>query len=113
MAKFYGEVGYHITSETSPGVWKESIVKRNYYGDIQRNYRRLENGDQTNDNLNVSNTISIVADAFAYSHFFAICYVEWMGTKWKVSGVEVSRPRLILTVGGVYNGPEDKSSGGV
>ena len=111
MARFYGEVGYGIP-ENVDGVVTDHIIKMNYYGDVRRNYRRAENGESINDNINVSNTISIMADAFAYAHFFAIRYVEWMGAKWKVTGVEINRPRLILTVGGVYNGPEDESSEG-
>lgn len=107
MAKFYGIVGFFETDETVPGVYSEKIVKRKYYGDVLRNYRRLENGDHLNDNLNISNTISIMADPYAYSHFFAIRFIEWMGAKWEVTGVEVLRPRINLTVGGVYNGPED------
>ena len=103
MAKYCGNVGYAETVETSPGVFKETITVRKYYGDVIRNTRRLESGDHVNDNVNVNNTISIVADAYANLHFFAIRYVEWMGSKWKVSSVEVQRPRLILTIGGIYN----------
>ena len=28
MAKYYGEIGFSETTETSPGVWTEDIVKR-------------------------------------------------------------------------------------
>ena len=107
MAKFYGVVGYGETVETAPGVWEEVITERNYYGDVIKNTRRWDKGDGLNDNLTVSNSISIVADAYAYEHFFAIRYVQWMGTLWKVTNVEVQRPRLIFTIGGVYNGPEN------
>lgn len=108
MAKFYGEVGYAETVETAPGVFEANhIVKHMYYGDVVRNTRRWERGESANDNLNVSNMISIVADAYAYNHFFAIRYVSWMGARWKVTDVEVQQPRLLLTIGGVYNGPED------
>lgn len=109
MAKFCGMIGYGVTEETSPGVCQEVVRERKYYGDVQRNYRRLENGEHLNDDLNVSNTISIMADAFAYEHCFAIRYLVWMGAKWKVTGVEIVRPRLNLTVGGVYNGPEPET----
>lgn len=112
MAKYYGMVGYGITEDKGNGVWAPAILERPYYGDVVRNTRRLEHLDHTtNDDINVSNIISIVADAYATSHFFAIKYVTWMGTKWKVSDVEVDpdRPRLNLTVGGVYNGPEPAS----
>ena len=106
MAKFYDVVGYGVTEEREDGVWAESIVERKYYGDVLRVARRYERGEQLNDNLNVNNQISIVADAYAYDHFFAIRYVRWMGALWKVTDVEVQRPRLILSIGGVYNGKE-------
>lgn len=108
MARYYGEIGYAETVETAPGVYDAScIVKRMYYGDVVRNTRRWDRGESANDDLNVSNTISIVADAYAMNHFFAIRYISWMGARWKVTGVEVQPPRLLLTIGGVYNGPED------
>lgn len=106
MAKFYGTVGYVETVETAPSVWDEQTIERQYYGDVVKNAKRYEKGEGLNDNLNVNNTISIVADAYAEQHFFAIRYVEWMGARWKVSSVDVQRPRLILSLGGVYNGPE-------
>lgn len=104
MAKFFGKIGYATTVETKPGVWVEKITERNYYGDIVRNTRRLQSADQLNDNINVANEISIVADPFAYQNFYSMRYVEFMGARWKISNVEVQHPRLILTVGGLYNG---------
>jgi len=106
MAKFYGIIGYSVTEETSPGVWTESITERNYYGDVIRNTRRWQPGEGLNDNLTINNIISIVADPFAYKHFHAIRYIKWMGASWKIDNIEVQRPRLILTIGGVYNGPQ-------
>ena len=106
MAKFHGAIGYSEgTVETEPGVWVEKIVERNYFGDLVRNTRKLQEGDQLNDDLSVGNSISIVADAYANYHFFAIRYVQWAGARWKVSDVEVQSPRLLLRLGGVYNGP--------
>lgn len=101
--KYYGNVGYANSVETSPGVWKDKIVTRPYYGDILRNTRRLQTGEYLNDDISVGNSISIIADAYAYENFFSIRFVEWMGVKWKVDTVEVQRPRLILSLGGVYN----------
>lgn len=108
MAKFYGKVGYvEPTLSDSPSVWTESDpVEYWYYGDVIKNARRLETGSDLNDDIAVSNSISILADAYAFEHFFAIRYVCWMGTKWKVTNVEVQSPRLILTLGGIYNGYE-------
>lgn len=104
MAKFYGKIGFAETVETTPGVWKEKIVDYSYFGDIIRNARRLQSSDQLNDDINISNEISIVADPYANQNFHSMRYVEFMGTKWKITNVEVRYPRLILTVGGVYNG---------
>lgn len=103
MAKFYGTIGYGETKETRPGVWEEIITERSYFGDVLQFGRRWESSGNLNDNLNVSNRISIVADPFAYEKFHAIRYISWMGSKWKVSAVEVDYPRLVLTIGGVYN----------
>ena len=109
MARFRGVVGYAVTGPIEEGsdVWVETITERVYKGDITRNTRKLENGESINDNINVNNMISIVADAYAYQHFAYIKYVTWMGARWKVTNVEVQRPRLILTIGGVYNAPEE------
>lgn len=103
MPKWYGKIGYGVTEETSPGVWTEEIVERQYYGDIIRNLRRLETSDQVNDNVSVSNEISIVSDPYAFENFHSIRWVEFMGSKWKVTSVEVQHPRLLLSLGGVYN----------
>lgn len=104
MGKFYGSIGYAETIETSPGVWVEQITERKYYGDVNRDSRRLQSANQLNDNINVSSEISIVADPYAYNHFHSMRYAEFMGAKWKISTVEPKPPRLILTLGGLYNG---------
>ena len=103
MAKYYGQVGYAVTTETSPGIWEESIIEKNYYGDLIRNNRRLSNGEGTNDNIEISNTISILADPFAKQNIYAMRYATFQGTKWKVASVDVDYPRLNLSLGGIYN----------
>lgn len=104
MVKFFGVIGYVETVETNPGVWEEQITERNHYGDVIRNTRRLQSSNQLNDNINISNEISIVSDPYANKNFHSMRYIEFMGTKWKISNVEVQYPRLILTLGGLYNG---------
>lgn len=104
MAKFYGMVGYAKAADGTDGIWTDTIVERPYMGDELRNTARIQSGDKVNDDIVSNNLISIVADAFAFEQFFAIKYVRWRGTNWKVTNVEVQRPRLILTIGGVYNG---------
>ena len=104
MAKFHGNVGYAETVEIRPGVHKEQITPRPYYGELVQNIRKLQSADQLNDNISVSNKISIVSDPYANQNFHSMRYVEFMGAKWKIESVEVQYPRLILSIGGVYNG---------
>lgn len=111
MAKFFGAVGYGETVESAPGVWDDVITEREYFGDVVRNARGLQEGDKVNDDISVDNSLSIVADAYAREHFFAMRYVRWAGALWKVSHVEVQSPRLILRLGGVYNGPTAETTG--
>ena len=105
MAKFYGRVGYGESVESRPGIFEDVIVEHMYYGDVTRNSRSLSEGENLQKDLSLSNEIRIVADAYAFDHYFAIKYVEWSGVLWTVSSVEVQRPRLLLRLGEVYNGP--------
>lgn len=105
MAKFYGAIGYGHSVEVTPGVWDDVITEKKYYGDVVRNTRRLQEGEKVNNDLSVNNSISIVADAYASENFFAMRYIVWAGTYWIISNVDVQRPRLLLELGGVYNGP--------
>lgn len=103
MAKFYGAIGYSKMQEGSPGVHEETIIEKNYSGDIIRNSRRWETTENLNDNLLINNQFSIVADSFATSNLSCMRYVKWNGACWKITNVEIQRPRFIITIGGVYN----------
>lgn len=105
MARFHGRVGFGDTVESQPGVHVDSIVEHSYFGEVVQNRRNLRQGENLNQDISVGNMISIVADAYARGHFFAIRYVEWAGERWTVTNVEVQAPRLILQLGEVYNGP--------
>lgn len=107
MAKFYDVVGFGQSEETpaDSGIWVDVITERKLYGDILQNTRRLDEGEKINSDISLSNSISVVADAYANEHFFAIRYVKWAGVLWIVNTVEVKSPRLILRMGGEYNGP--------
>lgn len=103
MAKFYGKIGYSITEETIPGVWEPKITERKYIGDVLENGRRWEAGDGVNDDMTITNKISIIADPFANQNIGAIRYVEYLGQKWKIRSADIAYPRIILTLGGVYH----------
>jgi hypothetical protein len=107
MSRFFGSVGYAESLETplNSGVWVDNVTECLYFGDVVRNTRRLETGENLNDDVKVNNSISIIADEYAIKHFFKIKYVQWEGILWTVTNVEVKSPRLILSLGSVYNGP--------
>lgn len=104
MAKWFGVIGYAKQVEDKPGIWVEQIIEKQYYGELTRNVRKLQSSGFVNDDIAVTNEISIIADPFANQNFHSIRFVEFMGTRWKVSNVEVLYPRLILSIGGQYNG---------
>jgi hypothetical protein len=110
MVRFHGEVGYGETLETAPGVWSDRITEVTYFGDVTRNTRNFDAADKLNSDISVDNSLSILADEYAIEHFFLIKYVRWAGVLWTVTNVEVKRPRLILSLGSVYNGPTPESS---
>lgn len=104
MGKYYGNVGYGISEEVKPGVWKNKIITKAHKGDVLRNLSsRQRSSGNLNDDVEISNEISILADPFANENFSNIKFVEYMGARWKVTKVDVQPPRLILSLGGVYN----------
>lgn len=112
MNRFYGEIGYAevaVEDVAQPGVWKEPIIERPYFGDVTRNTRQLRDDSKINSNVLTNNVISVVADAYAIQNFHAIRYIWWMGSKWEATSVDVQEHRLIITLGGVYNGPTPES----
>lgn len=107
--KYYGKIGYCITTETKPGVWEETYVEKSFFGEQLNTKSKWQTSSHLNDNIVISNQLSIVADPFAQQNFYNIRYIEYKGCKWKVEAVEIQYPRLILTVGGVYNGRNETS----
>lgn len=112
MPKFYGPIGFVESVETEPGsgIWDDLITERNYRGDVIRNFKKWDNSEHLNSNLNINNSISIVSDPYASSKLFSIRYIKWLGQYWEITNVEVQPPRMILSIGGVYNGPKAKPS---
>ena len=105
MSKFFGEIGFATQVETSPGIWEDKIIEKQYYGDITRESRRFSTSEQVLDNINLSNQVSIIADGYVTDNIQNLRYVRWLGGLWKISYVELKFPRLVLEMTGVYNGP--------
>ena len=104
MAKFKGAIGYVSQVETAPGVWEDQVTEKNYRGDVILSQERWQPTEGFNDNLNLDNSISIIADIYAYANFGYIKYIVWHGQKWKVQSLAINRPRIVLQIGGLYNG---------
>lgn len=107
MARYHGYVGYAIDVEAYPGVWEEQISEHEYFGDVLKNRINMQEGivrdNLINPKITISNSISIIADPFAFEHVYAMRYVTYLGKKWCIVNVSIERPRLILTLGGLYN----------
>ena len=103
MARYHGYVGYAIDVEAYPGVWEEQISEHEYFGDVLKNRINIQQGSVVNAKITISNSISIIADPFAFEHIYAMRYVTYLGKKWSIVNVSIERPRLILTLGGLYN----------
>ena len=104
MSKWYGKIGYGITKETKPGCWVNEIETRNYYGDLINDRWRRQSSNKVNDDISFMSSLSILADQFISEHCYDLVYAEVMGTKWKITDFTIQYPRIILTLGGKYNG---------
>lgn len=110
--RFHGVVGYGISTNRGNGVWTDDITERTYMGTVLSATRNLEASDKVNDDIRLQNRFSIMADAFALEHFLDMKYIAWQGKLWKVASAEAERPRIVITAGGVYNGPTPEPAPG-
>lgn len=105
MNQFRGKIGFSIPVNKGHGIYDNSVVERTYRGDILSQSRKLDAGTNINDNIDMNIRLSILSDDFLNVHLSQITYVHYMGGVWKVKSIEPSRPRIVLALGGVYNGP--------
>jgi hypothetical protein len=106
MAKFRGVIGFGESTETAPGVWQDVITESTYSGDVLQSALQTEpSTDTVNLDRSIDNAISIVGNDYAFAHFFAIRYIKWAGKLWTITHIDLKYPRLILRMGGVYDGP--------
>ena len=111
MARFYGEIGFGDNVETVPGVWEDVVIEKKFYGDVPRNTYQSNTIDKVNDDVTLSNSISVMGNRYAFQHIQNMRYIKFDGGYWTIDSVEVQKPRLILSVGGVYNGPKAAATG--
>lgn len=104
MNRFHGFIGYGIQKETTPGVYQDIIIEREVYGDIKKNGVRSTNQGNVNNDITLSNIVSVVTNSYFKDNCQHIRYVKINNQYWSVTHVELNYPRSILTLGGVYNG---------
>ena len=103
MPKCSGVIGYALAGETQPGVWTEGITEKRYIGDIIKDNRRIVDQGEINGSINISNNISVISNRFMLDNMAFMKYITYMNSKWKISSVDIKPPRIIITLGGVYN----------
>ena len=114
--RYCAKLGYRDTVEklddngNPTSIWVDVITERTYKADVISNSYRNQQAESINDNYVINVKVSMIAcDAFTISHLNSIIYCEWLGKKWKVTSVDIQRPRLIVTIGGEYNESENGS----
>jgi len=107
--KYYGMIGFLKLVEKPGSVWEEEIVEHPYKGDVLRFSVQYPKGSGLNDDVKLSNEIQIVADSFAYQNAHLMKYVTYLNAKWTITNITIDRPRITLSIGGEYNGPQTSS----
>jgi hypothetical protein len=103
MAKFTGKVGFIEFVESEPGLFRPVVIEKSFSGDLLLDRRGWKASEHTSGDVFVSNRISLLANADLVNNLANIKYVIFMGVKWKVATFEILLPRVILTLGEVYN----------
>ena len=111
--KFYDAIGYAESVERplGSGIYEDVITERKLYGEVLRNTRAQREGDKVNNDLSIGNRFSLIADTYADENFESIRYIKWKGRRFLVTDIEFAPPRLLITPGGVYNGPTPSAAG--
>lgn len=107
--RFAGLVGYIETEETSPGIHLPVETTRKMRGDVlSAKTQNSQDGRTTETSLykdiRLSHRFSLVGDAYSFKNYMYLKWIIVEGHKWEVSSVEIQSPRLLISIGGLYNG---------
>lgn len=115
MAKFSGKLGIvtdYQESVDEPGVYNPVYEVVNVAGDVLHQYQKNDAGEKINDDISFSHRFSFLASQRILSMItgaktdvngITLAYLEYYGIKLKITNIEISMPRIIITVGGRYN----------
>ena len=105
MARFYGKIGFAVMEETKPGIYRETYTERSYKGDVLNRRYRWQDTDHFNEDISVTNEISIIADNFANTNIGTMRYVRWLNQVFEIESatIDLDRHRITLSLGGIFN----------
>ncbi len=104
MAKYAGLVCYVTQEEKVPGVWTPLENPVLMKGDIIRQSSNYQDNGKINSDISLNHRVSLVGDAYAFDNYYNIKWIMLDGRKWEVTSVEIQRPRIIVSIGGLWNG---------
>lgn len=110
MSKFTGLVGFITQEESIPGVWSPIENSKKMRGDLisssatNGNGSRIADSGKVNDDVSLNHRVSLLGDYYTFNNYLNIKWIQIGGRKLEVSSIELQRPRVILTVGGLWNG---------
>lgn len=107
MAKWAGKIGFAETVKGEDDISRTTIVEQSYKGDVLQNNRKWDDSERINGDFSISNRISVVAKDYMLTHLQYMRYITWQGAKWRITSVSVMYPRVILSIGDLYNGTEE------
>lgn len=103
--KYVGNIGFlSSNTEVTGGIATQPIISKRYFGEIITTSSRLQTQDKINPDVTINNSIAILLDGYLNNNLSNIVYVEFLNKKWSVSSIELRHPRVILSLGGLYNG---------
>lgn len=107
MAKYSGKLGLvYPDAETAPGIWApEKVEEVSVKGDTLNLSKSYSPSSQSiNDDLTLSKRVSIIASSDLIADTASMRYLTYLGQRWKIVEIDFQRPRLIFTLGGIWNG---------
>lgn len=78
----------------------DEVVVRGELRNVQASWSQ----QSMNDTVRARHVLSVVTPEKSTIDFNAVVYVVWFNQKWTVTSIQYKRPRVELTLGGLYNG---------
>ncbi len=104
MSKFSGTIGIKRDDiETAPGIFESTIEEVEVVGEIRNQVARWQ-GHEQRETVSARHVLSIVTPEDSIIDFTEVVYIIWQGRKWSAVAIQYKRPRVELTLGGLYNG---------